>query len=76
VPRGFTDTDVRYFHIDFQVNHRLRRPRDGRNVFDSKTPFRTGSRRELDHAAAQCLRWAARAKHEEHKNVMLQMANH
>ena len=26
--------------------------------------------------AAQCLRWAARAKHEEHKNMMLQMANH
>jgi hypothetical protein len=26
--------------------------------------------------AAQCLRWAARAKHEEHKNMMLEMANH
>ena len=26
--------------------------------------------------AAQCLRWAARAKREGHKHVMLQMANH
>jgi hypothetical protein len=26
--------------------------------------------------AAQCLRWAARAKREEHKNMMLQMADH
>jgi hypothetical protein len=26
--------------------------------------------------AEQCLRWAARAKREEHKNMMLQMANH
>ena len=26
--------------------------------------------------AAQCSRWAARAKREEHKNMMLKMANH
>jgi hypothetical protein len=26
--------------------------------------------------AAQCLRWAAHAKHEEHKSMMLQMADH
>ena len=26
--------------------------------------------------AAQCLRWAAHAKHEEHKSMMLRMAEH
>jgi hypothetical protein len=26
--------------------------------------------------AAQCLRWAAHARHEEHKSMMLQMADH
>ena len=26
--------------------------------------------------AAQCVRWAAHAKHEEHKSIMLQMADH
>jgi hypothetical protein len=26
--------------------------------------------------ASQCLRWAAKAKHEEHKKIMLQMADH
>jgi beta-xylosidase len=26
--------------------------------------------------AAQCLRWAAHARHEEHKSIMLQMADH
>ena len=26
--------------------------------------------------AAQCLRWAAHTKHEEHKSMMLQMADH
>src|SRR5262249_36212904 len=29
-----------------------------------------------DFAAAQCLRWAVRAKREEHKNIMLQIADH
>jgi len=26
--------------------------------------------------AAQCMRWAAHAKHEEHRRIMLQMADH
>ena len=34
------------------------------------------SPKEYRDFAAQCLRWAARAKHEEHKNMMLQMADH
>ena len=31
---------------------------------------------EFRNFAAQCQRWAARAKSEQHKNKMLQMANH
>jgi hypothetical protein len=34
------------------------------------------SPKEYRDFAAQCLRWAARAKREEHQNVMLQMADH
>ena len=34
------------------------------------------SPKECRDFAAQCLRWAARAKREEHKNMMLQMADH
>jgi len=34
------------------------------------------SPKEYRDFAAQCLRWAARAKREEHKSMMLQMANH
>ena len=34
------------------------------------------SPKEYRDFAAQCLRWAARAKREEHKNMMLQMADH
>jgi hypothetical protein len=34
------------------------------------------SPKEYRDFAAQCLRWAARAKREEHKNTMLQMADH
>ena len=34
------------------------------------------SLKEYRDFAAQCLRWAARAKSEEHKNIMLQMADH
>jgi hypothetical protein len=34
------------------------------------------SPKEYRDFAAQCLRWAARAKREEHKNIMLQMADH
>jgi hypothetical protein len=32
--------------------------------------------KEYRDFAAQCLRWAARAKSEEHKGMMLQMADH
>jgi len=34
------------------------------------------SPKEYRDFAAQCLRWAARAKREEHKNMLLQMADH
>lgn len=34
------------------------------------------SAKEYRDFAAQCLRWAARAKREEHKNMMLQMTDH
>jgi len=34
------------------------------------------SPKEYRDFAAQCLRWAARAKHEEHKTMMLRMADH
>jgi hypothetical protein len=34
------------------------------------------SPKEYRDFAAQCLRWAARAKRKEHKNMMLQMADH
>jgi hypothetical protein len=34
------------------------------------------SPKEYRDFAAQCLRWAARAKREAHKNMMLQMADH
>ena len=34
------------------------------------------SPKEYRDFAAQCLRWASRAKREEHKNIMLQMADH
>jgi len=34
------------------------------------------SSKEYRDFAAQCLRWAARAKRKEHKNIMLQMADH
>jgi hypothetical protein len=34
------------------------------------------SPREYRAFAAQCLRWAGRAKCEEHRTMMLQMANH
>jgi len=35
-----------------------------------------GSAKEYRAFAAQCSRWAARAKREEHRTIMLQMANH
>jgi hypothetical protein len=35
-----------------------------------------GSPKEYRDFAAKCLRWAARAKREDHKNMMLKMANH
>ena len=34
------------------------------------------SPKEYRDFAAQCFRWASRAKREEHKNMMLQMADH
>jgi hypothetical protein len=36
----------------------------------------TLSPKEYRDFAAQCLRWAARAKSEEHKSAMLNMAHH
>jgi hypothetical protein len=35
-----------------------------------------GSPKDYRDFAAKCIRWAARAKREEHKNRMLQMASH
>ena len=37
----FTEADIGYFRIAFQVNHRLRRTCDALSVSNSKTPFRT-----------------------------------
>ena len=34
------------------------------------------SPKEYREFAAQCLRWAARTKNDEHKSVMLKMAHH
>jgi hypothetical protein len=34
------------------------------------------SAKEYRDFARQCLRWAAQSKREEHKNMMLQMADH
>jgi hypothetical protein len=34
------------------------------------------SPRQYRDFAEQCLRWAAHARHEEHKSMMLQMADH
>src|SRR5215471_11856307 len=79
--------DVGVFPIDFQVDHRFRCTCTGRNVFVFKDTLEKWSRKEYHafgipftqeyrHFAAQCLRWAFRAKREEHKNMMLQMADH
>jgi|SRR6516162_8395569 hypothetical protein len=80
--------DVGVFPIDFQVDHRFRCTCTGRNVFVFKDTVREMiaqgvimrsaflSPKEYRDFAAQCLRWAARAKREEHKNMMLQMADH
>jgi len=80
--------DIGYFRIDFQVNHRfsahahrayyLRFQRhvggNGRARNIMRSTFL--SPKEYRDFAAQCLRWAFRAKREEHKNMMLQMADH
>jgi hypothetical protein len=80
--------DIGYFRIDFQVNHQFRHARTGRRIFVFKNTVRemvaqgvimrstSLSPKEYRDFAAQCLRWAARAKREEHKNIMLQMADH
>jgi hypothetical protein len=79
--------DVGVFPIDFQVDHRFRCTCTGRNVFVFITRSGNGrarnimrstflSAKEYRDFAAQCLRWAFRAKREEHKNMMLQMADH
>jgi hypothetical protein len=80
--------DIGYFRIDFQVNHRFRHTRSGPIIFVFKDAVREMiaqgvimrsaflSPKEYRDFAAQCLRWAARAKREEHKNMMLQMADH
>src|SRR6516164_6517686 len=78
---------VGYFRIDFQVNHRFRHTRIGPIIFVFITRSGNGrarnimrstflSAKEYRDFAAQCLRWASRAKREEHKNMMLQMADH
>jgi hypothetical protein len=78
---------VGYFRIDFQVNHRFRHTRIGPTIFVFITRSGNGrarnimrstflSAKEYRDFAAQCLRWASRAKREEHKNMMLQMADH
>src|SRR6516162_8600453 len=78
--------DTGLFPIDFQVDHRFWCTRTGRNVLFQR--HLSNDRARSDHAfgvpftqeyrdfAAQCLRWAARAKRQEHKNMMLQMADH
>ena len=80
--------DIGVFPINFQVDHRFRCARTGRNVFVFKNTVQEMiaqgvtmrsaflSPKEYRDFAAQCLRWAARAKREEHKNMMLQMADH
>src|SRR5215475_1664118 len=79
--------DIGVFPINFQVDHRFRCTRTGRNVSVFKDTIRMIARgvimrsaflssKEYRDFAAQCLRWAARAKCEEHKNMMLQMADH
>src|SRR5215471_21168210 len=79
--------DIGVFPINFQVDHRFRCTRTGRNVSVFKDTIRMIARgvimrsaflssKEYRDFAAQCLRWAARAKREEHKNMMLQMADH
>jgi hypothetical protein len=78
--------DTGVFPIDFQVDHRFWCTRTGRNVLFQR-PFRMIAQgvimrsaflspKEYRDFAAQCLRWAARAKRQEHKNMMLQMADH
>jgi hypothetical protein len=37
---------------------------------------RLGSPKKYRDFAAQCFRWAARARSDEHKDMMLQMASH
>jgi hypothetical protein len=80
--------DIGYFSIDFQVYHRFSAHAHRAHYFPfSKTRWGNGrarnimrstflSRKEYRDFAAQCLRWASRAKREEHKNIMLQMADH
>ena len=80
--------DIGVFPIDFQVDHRFRCTCTGRNVFVFKDTVREMiaqgvimrsaflSPKEYRDFSAQCLRWAVRAKREEHKNMMLQMADH
>jgi hypothetical protein len=66
--------DIGYFRIDFQVNHQFRHARTGRRIFVFKNTVRemvaqgvimrstSLSPKEYRDFAAQCLRWAARAK--------------
>ena len=74
---------VGYFRIDFQVIHLFRHTRIGPIIFVFMTRSGNGrarnimrstflSAKEYRDFAAQCLRWASRAKREEHKNMMLQ----
>src|SRR6266699_1851761 len=79
---------IGYFRIDFRMKPGLRRTRARCNVFVFQDTVREMiaqgvimrsaflAPKEYRDFAAQCLRWAARAKREEHKNMMLQMADH
>ena len=80
--------DIRVFPIDFQVDPDFGARTAGamslffkntiREMIAQGTIMRSAflSPKEYRDFAAQCLRWAARAKRQEHKNMMLQMADH
>src|SRR6516162_5507247 len=61
--------DVGYFRIDFQVNYRFRHTRVGPIIFVFMTRWGNGRARNI-------MRWSSHAKRKEHKNMMLQMADH
>jgi hypothetical protein len=79
--------DIGCFRIDFQVNHRLSAHAHRAHYLCFKDTWENGRARNIMRStflspkeyrdfAAQCLRWAFCAEREEHKNMMLQMADH